>query len=111
MFQVPFQQRCGQQDLRLVTFFLTSNITATGLWHKVVFPPSIGFHEVSKIVTADISVLKDGAHLTKYLFEMVRYTNISFHAPKQMLISHLAQYSPWAHNFRFVDGSLLLQWR
>ena len=36
---------------------------------------------------------------------MIRYTNIHFHAPKQTLISHLAQYSLRAHNLHCTQGS------
>lgn len=42
------------------------------------------------IGTVDFCVLKDGGHFTKIFFEIIWYSNIHFHAPKQTLMSHLA---------------------
>ena len=76
---------------------------ATRLSHDVVLL-GVRFHEVSNIIATDFRVLKDRAHLAEFLFQVVRYTNIHFHAPKQTLISHLAQ-SRGNHNLDFVEGS------
>ena len=65
----------------------------------------VAFREVSNIVVADFCVLEDGAHFTEFLFQMIWYTNIHFHSPKQTLMSHLAQYSFRAHNLHCIQGS------
>ena len=65
----------------------------------------VRFHEVSNIIAADVGVFEDGAYFTEFLFQMLRHTNICFHAPKQTLISHLAQYSLRAHDLDGIQGS------
>ena len=101
MFQISFKERCGQQDL--FTFHAPDQ-AATGLSHDVVLL-GVRFHEVSNIIATDSRVLKDRAHLAEFLFLVIRYTNIHFHAPKQTLISHLAQYPRRTHDLDFVEGS------
>ena len=56
---------------------------ATGLSHDVVLL-GVRFHEVSNIIATDFRVLKDRAHLAEFLFQVIRYTNIHFHAPEQL---------------------------
>ena len=68
-------------------------------------PLSVRFHKLSNIVAADVSVLKDWAHLAELVFQMLGDTNVHFHAPKQTLISHLAQNSLRAHDINFVESS------
>ena len=100
MLQVSFKERCGQQDLFT---FHAPNQAVTGLSHNIVFL-GVCFHEVSNIIATDFRVLKDQAHLTEFLLQVIWYTNIHFHAPKQTLILHLAQYPCGTHNLDFVKG-------
>ena len=65
----------------------------------------VRFHEVSNIIAADVGVFEDGAYFTEFLFQMLRHTNIHFHAPKQTVLSHLAQNSLRAHNLDGIQGS------
>ena len=66
---------------------------------------SISHHEIYNIIMADLGVFENGAHLTKLVFQMLGDTNIHFLAPKQTLISHLAQYLLRAHYLNFVQSS------
>ena len=96
------EERCGQQDL--VAFHVPDQ-AATGLSHNIVLL-GVRFHEVSNIIATDFCVLKDRTHLAEFLFQVIRYTNIHFHAPKQTLISHLAQYPRGTHNLDLIEQSL-----
>ena len=66
---------------------------------------SVCFHKLPNIVAADVSVLKDWAHLAEFLFKVICHANVHFHTPKQTLISHLAQNSLRVHDVNFVEGS------
>ena len=103
MFHVPCSKKgCGQQDL--VTSH-TANQASPRLGHGVVLV-GVRFHKFSNIIATDFLLLKDRAHLAEFLFQVIRYTNIYFHAPKQTLILNFAQYPRGTHNLDLIEQSL-----
>ena len=101
MLKIPFEEGRGKQNFFP---FHASDETASGLWHDVVLL-SVTFHELPNIVTADVGVFNDQAHLAELVLEVIWHANIHFHTTKQMLISHLVQNSLGAHRFHLIQLS------
>ena len=102
MLKIPFEEGRGKQNFFP---FHASDETASGFRHDVVLL-SVTFHELPNIVTADVGVFKDRAHLAELVLEVIWHANIHFHTTKQTLISHLAQNLLGAHRFHLIQLSL-----
>ena len=87
VFQVPFQQRCDQKDLFT---FHTTNKTVSELCHDVMLF-RVGFHMLPNIITANVGVLKNGAHFTKLLLKIMWDVDIHFHICSRLMTLTLSR--------------------
>jgi len=104
VFQVPFYEGSGQEDLFTK---ITPDQTSAWTHHEVVFFGK-GFHVWPDVFPTYICALKNGKHFREFLFGSFRYANIALNNAKQEPISDRRYDSLFVKGSMKVKGTLKL---